>query len=137
MIPKHRVAHPFFPKVQPHAPDTVQTPSRDSLSFWGKIKYSIWEIGKLLKERNVKFAMRAGLAIALLAAPAYFEETRQFFVENQGDWALVSVWFFHLDKMPLLIFLQTFIVMSPTIGAVRLTFVFRRCYSANVFLLID
>ncbi|KAJ2918023.1 hypothetical protein MD484_g2384, partial [Candolleomyces efflorescens] len=104
MIPQHRVAHPFFPKVQPHAPDTVQTPARDSLSFWGKIKYSLWEIGKLLKERNVKFAMRAGLAIALLAAPAYFDETRQFFVENQGDWALVS----------------TFIVMSPTIGATNI-----------------
>jgi hypothetical protein len=98
MIPQHRVAHPFFPKVQPHAPDTVQTPSRDSLSFWGKIKYSIWEIGKMLKERNVKFAMRAGLAIALLAAPAFFDGTRQFFVENQGDWALVSVFLFLLPR---------------------------------------
>ncbi|RXW25613.1 hypothetical protein EST38_g244 [Candolleomyces aberdarensis] len=104
MIPQHRVAHPFFPKVQPHAPDTVQTPSRDSLSLWGRVKYSLWEAGKLLKERNVKFAMRAGLAIALLAAPAFFDETRQFFVENQGDWALVS----------------TFIVMSPTIGATNI-----------------
>ncbi|KAJ2931494.1 hypothetical protein H1R20_g5603, partial [Candolleomyces eurysporus] len=104
MIPQHRVAHPFFPKVQPHAPDTVQTPSRDSLSLWGKVKYSLWEVGKLLKERNVKFAMRAGLAIALLASPAFFDETRQFFVENQGDWALVS----------------TFIVMSPTIGATNI-----------------
>ncbi|KAF6761178.1 hypothetical protein DFP72DRAFT_880344 [Ephemerocybe angulata] len=103
IVPPHRVAHPFFPKVRPHAPDTIQTPSKSQLTLWGRLKYDIWEFGKLLKERNVKFAMRAGLAIALLASPAFFDSTRPFFVENQGDWALLSA----------------FVVMSPTIGAVR------------------
>lgn len=104
IVPPHRVAHPFFPKVRPHAPDTIQTPSKSQLTLWGRLKYDIWEFGKLLKERNVKFAMRAGLAIALLASPAFFDSTRPFFVENQGDWALLSA----------------FVVMSPTIGATNI-----------------
>lgn len=51
----------------------------------------MWELGKTLQERNVKFAMRAGLAISLLASPAFFDATRPAFVEFQGDWALLSV----------------------------------------------
>ena len=45
----------------------------------------------MFKQRNVKYAMKAGIAIALLASPAFFDATRPFFVEYQGDWALVSV----------------------------------------------
>ncbi|KAJ3519837.1 hypothetical protein NMY22_g13018 [Coprinellus aureogranulatus] len=104
IVPQHRVAHPFFPKVHPHAPDTIQTPSKSQLTFWGRLKYDLWELGKLLKERNVKFAMRAGLAISLLASPAFFDSTRPIFVEMQGDWALLSA----------------FVVMSPTIGATNM-----------------
>jgi hypothetical protein len=61
------------------------------LTFWGRLKYDLWELGKLLKERNVKFAMRAGLAISILASAAFFDATRPMFVELQGDWALLSV----------------------------------------------
>ncbi|KAG2015556.1 hypothetical protein CC2G_008817 [Coprinopsis cinerea AmutBmut pab1-1] len=101
MIPQHRIAHPFFPKIRPHAPDTLQTPSMSQLTFWGRMKHRVWELSKLPKQRNVKYAMRAGIAIALLAMPAFFDATRPYFVEFQGDWALVS----------------TFVVISPTIGA--------------------
>jgi hypothetical protein len=34
---------------------------------------------------------RPGMAIAMLASPAFFDATRPIFVENWGDWALVSV----------------------------------------------
>jgi hypothetical protein len=91
VVPQHRIVHTFFPKVRPHAPDTLQTPSRSQFSFWGRVKYSIWELSKFFKQRNVKYAMKAGIAIALLASPAFFDATRPFFVEYQGDWALVSV----------------------------------------------
>ncbi|TFK20952.1 hypothetical protein FA15DRAFT_672991 [Coprinopsis marcescibilis] len=101
MIPQHRVAHAFFPKIRPHAPDTIQTPSRKQLSFWGRVKHRVWELSGVFKERNVKYAIKAGIAIALLASPAFFDVTRPYFVEYQGDWALVS----------------TFVVLSPTIGA--------------------
>lgn len=44
-----------------------------------------------MKERDVKFATKAGMATALLAAPAFFDATRPFFLQNWGEWALISV----------------------------------------------
>ncbi|KIK69372.1 hypothetical protein GYMLUDRAFT_35450 [Collybiopsis luxurians FD-317 M1] len=99
--PTNRTYRPQFPKVTPHAPDTIQTPSRRNLSFVGRVGQGIWSLGKRLNERDTKFAVKAGMATAILAAPAFFERTRGLFVEYYGDWALISF----------------FVVMSPTIGA--------------------
>ncbi|THH31394.1 hypothetical protein EUX98_g2773 [Antrodiella citrinella] len=90
-----------FPKVKPHAPNTIQTPSRQNLTFWGKVKQSIWALGARLKEQDLKYAIKAGMATAILAAPAFVESTRPTFVEYRGEWALISF----------------FVVISPTIGA--------------------
>lgn len=63
------------------------------------------------------------MAIAILASPAFFDATRPFFVQNQGDWALVSVRLHtSVFASPKLVskFLQTFVVMSPTIGATNM-----------------
>ncbi|KAJ7354534.1 Fusaric acid resistance protein-like-domain-containing protein [Mycena albidolilacea] len=101
MTPAHRRTHPSFPKVRPHAPNTIQTPGRERLTWIGKIKQSLWAVGKRLTESDTKYAVKAGMATALLAAPAFFDATRPMFVELWGDWALISF----------------FIVISPTIGA--------------------
>ncbi|EKM80929.1 hypothetical protein AGABI1DRAFT_56115 [Agaricus bisporus var. burnettii JB137-S8] len=101
LIPEHRNAHPGFPKVKPHAPNTVLTPSGKDLTFIGRVKQRLWAIGARMKERDVKFATKAGMATALLAAPAFFDATRPFFLQNWGEWALISF----------------FVVISPTIGA--------------------
>ncbi|KAK7448857.1 hypothetical protein VKT23_013587 [Stygiomarasmius scandens] len=99
--PEKRGPRPVFPKVKPHAPDTIQTPSRKNLSFVGKTKQWIWSIGKRMTERDIKYAVKAGMATALLAAPAFFDATRPFVLEYNVDWALISF----------------FVVISPTIGA--------------------
>lgn len=91
MISPQRTAQPWFPKVRPHAPDTIQTPSWNSLSLLGKIDRSIWLIGKRLTERDTKFAIKAGMATAILASPAFIDSTRPTFVAYFGDWALISV----------------------------------------------
>lgn len=101
IIPDHRRPVASFPKVRPHAPNTIQTPPRNKLPLVGRIKQTLWEVGKRLAERDTKYAFKAGMATAMLAAPAFFDATRPIFVENWGDWALVSF----------------FIVISPTIGA--------------------
>ncbi|KAF8798745.1 hypothetical protein BYT27DRAFT_7122602 [Phlegmacium glaucopus] len=101
MIPQHRRVHPFFAKIRPHAPDTLQTPPHHQLSWVGKLKRILWVVGRRLKERDTKFAIKAGMALSLLALPAFLESTRPTFVEYWGDWALISF----------------FIVISPTIGA--------------------
>jgi hypothetical protein len=47
-----------------------------------------------MNERDVKFATKAGMATALLAAPTFFDATRPFFLQNWGEWALISVTLF-------------------------------------------
>jgi hypothetical protein len=93
IMPRHRHTPPSFPKVRPHAPNTIQTPPRDNLTFIGRVKQSVWAIGKRLTERDTKYAVKAGIAMAILAAPAFFDSTRPIFVKYWGDWALISVGF--------------------------------------------
>lgn len=80
-----------FPKVRPHAPNTVQTPASSELTLWGRFKQWIWRVGGILKGRTVKFAFKAGMATALLASPAFFEASRPVFLKFRGEWALISV----------------------------------------------
>ncbi|KAK7001339.1 ArAE-2 domain-containing protein [Favolaschia claudopus] len=101
IVPAHRRTHPSFPKVRPHAPNTIQTPGYERLTWIGKVKQWMWRTGNRLGENDTKYAVKAGMATALLAAPAFFDTTRPYFVEYWGDWALISF----------------FIVISPTIGA--------------------
>jgi hypothetical protein len=98
MIPAHRRTHPSFPKVRPHAPNTIQTPARDRLSWAGKIKQHLWTTGRRLAESDMKYAFKAGMATALLAAPAFFETTRPIFLGLWGHWAVISVRFFCMTE---------------------------------------
>ena len=82
---------PIFPKVRPHAPNTILTPPREELSFWGRMGQSIWRLNRMFKGNNVKYAFKAGMATALLAAPAFFDATRPVFTDYRGEWALISV----------------------------------------------
>ena len=55
------------------------------------MKRIICEIGIRLTERDAKYAIKAGMATAILSAPAFFDATRPTFVQYYGDWALISV----------------------------------------------
>ncbi|KAF7375656.1 ArAE-2 domain-containing protein [Mycena sanguinolenta] len=101
MVPVHRRTHPSFPKVRPHAPNTIQTPAWNRLTWLGKSKQRLWKIGRRLTENDMKYAFKAGMATALLAAPAFFDTTRPIFLNLSGHWALISC----------------LVVISPTIGA--------------------
>ena len=57
----------------------------------GKLNQSIWAFGARLKEKDVKYALKVGMATAILAAPAFFDATRPIFTEYRGEWALISV----------------------------------------------
>lgn len=91
LIPKHRRPAASFPKVRPHAPNTVQTPPRNKLPLIGRIKQTLWAIGSRLVESDAKYAFKVGMATAIMAAPAFFDATRPIFVDYWGDWALISV----------------------------------------------
>lgn len=85
-----------------------------------RVGQTIWSIGARLKENDSKFAIKTGMATAMLAAPAFFDATRPIFTEYRGEWALISVRVAFLDIVRKLIirYAQFFVVMSPTIGAV-------------------
>ncbi|KDQ28849.1 hypothetical protein PLEOSDRAFT_156585 [Pleurotus ostreatus PC15] len=63
---------PVLPQGPPHAPNTMQTPSRTNLSFFGKVAQMLWSIGNRLQQRDVKYAIKAGMATTLLATPVFF-----------------------------------------------------------------
>lgn len=91
LVPSNSQNIPKFPKVRPHAPNTIQTPRRESLDFTGRLKQSLWTFLARVWEPDIKYAIRTGLAAAILAFPAFFEATRPLFVEYRGEWALLSV----------------------------------------------
>ena len=47
--------------------------------------------GDRLKQNDMRHAIKTGMALAMLAAPAFFDATRPIFVEYKGEWALISV----------------------------------------------
>lgn len=51
----------------------------------------MWALGDRMKERDIKYAVKAGMATAILAAPAFFSTTRPMFVQYRLEWALISV----------------------------------------------
>ncbi|CAE7150897.1 unnamed protein product [Rhizoctonia solani] len=91
---------PLFPKVKPHAPNTALRLPRTQLTTWGRVKQSIWALGQFLRQPEIKYSIKTGMAVAALAAPAFIESTRETFVEYRGEWALISC----------------FVVLSPTVG---------------------
>jgi len=88
--PQHRLK-PSFPKVKPHAPNTMHTPLRSDLPFFARAKQALWILGARLKERDIQYAFKAGTGMSILAAPAFFDATRPVFVDYRGEWALISV----------------------------------------------
>ncbi|KAG8975012.1 hypothetical protein FRB90_009653, partial [Tulasnella sp. 427] len=97
---KNKHKQSAFPKIRPHAPNTIQTPAPGVLSLTGRIKHSFWRLGARLRETDLKYAIKSGFAIAILALPAIIESTRPYFLRYRGEWALISC----------------FVVLSPTIG---------------------
>ena len=84
--------HPVvFPKVTPHAPNTKQTPAREELTAVERFYQSLWAFGARAQQNDIKYAVKVGMATAMLAAPAFFDATRPVFVEYRGEWALISV----------------------------------------------
>ncbi|CAE6366554.1 unnamed protein product [Rhizoctonia solani] len=91
---------PLFPKVKPHAPNTALRLARTQLTTWGRVKQSIWALGQFFRQPEIKYSIKSGMAVAILAAPAFIESTRETFIEYRGEWALISC----------------FVVLSPTVG---------------------
>ncbi|BEJ17565.1 hypothetical protein CspHIS471_0609660 [Cutaneotrichosporon sp. HIS471] len=81
---------PLFPKTQRDERGTLLTPARASMSFRQRLSQFLWELGTRLSEPDLRYAIKTGLGGAILAAPAFAETTRPFFIDYHGEWALIT-----------------------------------------------
>jgi hypothetical protein len=97
----------------------MQTPAPSTLGRYGRLQRRIWDGLNRLKEGDLRYSLKVGVPIAILAAPAFIDATRPIFVDWRGEWALISVseTVSTLDS-GLLKYYQFFVVMGQTIGAV-------------------
>lgn len=51
-----------FPRVAPHAPNTAQTPPREMLTFGGRLKRTLWNLGARMREPDMKYAFKTGVS---------------------------------------------------------------------------
>ncbi|KAG8818779.1 hypothetical protein FRC17_010709 [Serendipita sp. 399] len=100
-IDPSQAPHRAFPRTRAHAPNTQHTPARSSLPAFGRIQHRLWSFLNKLKDGDMRYSFKVGVSTAILAAPAFIDATRPFFVEWRGEWALISF----------------FVVMGQTIGA--------------------
>ncbi|KIJ49281.1 hypothetical protein M422DRAFT_93876, partial [Sphaerobolus stellatus SS14] len=45
----------------------------------------LWALGARIKEPDMKYAVKTGLATVMLAAPAFWEGAREVFLEYKGS----------------------------------------------------
>lgn len=62
VLPTSRTVKEAFPSIQPHAPNTAQTPNAEHLSLGGRVKQAMWRIGARLKETDMLYSIKCGLA---------------------------------------------------------------------------
>ncbi|WRT68516.1 uncharacterized protein IL334_005492 [Kwoniella shivajii] len=79
-----------FPKNRSDAAGPVLLPDKRSLNTWGRTKQAFWRFGERLREPDMRYAIKTGLGGAILAAPAYTEAGRPFFLQYRGEWALIA-----------------------------------------------
>nr|XP_018261601.1 uncharacterized protein I303_06041 [Kwoniella dejecticola CBS 10117]OBR83759.1 hypothetical protein I303_06041 [Kwoniella dejecticola CBS 10117] len=89
-IDPSKLQPPPFPKNRNDSTGSVLTPDRRYLNAWGKTKQAFWRFGERLREPDMRYAIKTGLGGAILAAPAYTEAGRPFFLQYRGEWALIA-----------------------------------------------
>ncbi|GMK57518.1 hypothetical protein CspeluHIS016_0403520 [Cutaneotrichosporon spelunceum] len=88
-IDPSKLQPPLFPKTQRHEQGTLLNPTRASMTFRQQLSQLLWELGTRLSEPDLRYAIKTGLGGAILAAPAFSEKTRPFFIDYHGEWALI------------------------------------------------
>ncbi|WVW85494.1 hypothetical protein I302_107532 [Kwoniella bestiolae CBS 10118] len=89
-IDPSKLQPPLFPKSRTDSTATVIIPDKRSLNAWGRFKQAFWRFGERLREPDMRYAIKTGLGGAILAAPAYTEAGRPFFLQYRGEWALIA-----------------------------------------------
>lgn len=78
-----------FPKIVDGALTSHQVPASE-LSFVGQIKYAFWRLGWHMRQPNLRFAIKTGVGVAVLASAAFIPGTRPLWLAWRGEWALIS-----------------------------------------------
>ncbi|KAG9292181.1 hypothetical protein G9A89_023901 [Geosiphon pyriformis] len=98
---------PQFPEHSHNLYNTLQTP--EPKTKWQAFTMRIWKWSSCFRRFEVKYAFKAAVSAAILAAPAFIEYTRPTFVKYRGEWACISM----------------MVVMVPTVGGTNLMGLYR------------
>lgn len=77
-----------FPRMESHAYTSHRT-SETEVSAWTRFKRRVWAFGHHLREPTIRFAIKTGVGLALLAWPA-FTSFRPVWLRWRGEWAMIS-----------------------------------------------
>ncbi|ORX38403.1 Fusaric acid resistance protein-like-domain-containing protein [Kockovaella imperatae] len=96
---------PLFPRSQADGEENYSI----TFTLWERFRKRLWTMGEFLRRPNIRYALKAGIGGAILAAPAYTEAGRPIFLRYRGEWALIAY----------------ISAINPTVGATNLISVFR------------
>ncbi|OAD04671.1 hypothetical protein MUCCIDRAFT_72929 [Mucor lusitanicus CBS 277.49] len=120
---KKKPAATFIPNER-HKMDTLHTPIPKT--HWRRMILHVWRTFSLLKLQKTRYAIKATVAVILLAIPAFLESTGTWFREWRMEWALITL----------------MVVMTPVLGGTNLVAIYRiystalGCFVAMCFYLL-
>jgi hypothetical protein len=56
-----------------------------------RLRYLVWRISQALSSYECKFTIKMGLAVFVLALPAYIPSSQEWYASDRGQWAAVTV----------------------------------------------
>lgn len=60
------------------------------LALKPRLYHLLWEIIQRCRMNDIKYAVKVGMATALLAAPAFSDTWREKFLEYRMEWGLIA-----------------------------------------------
>lgn len=88
--PSEFLKPPTFPRKGELAPNTATNPLASMLSLKPRLYHKCWEFLERCKKNDIKYAVKVGMATALLAAPAFSDTWRQTFLDWKMEWSLIA-----------------------------------------------
>lgn len=83
----HLVTHSPFPERLDGALSSHQVhPSQ--LTLFGRVKRSFWHLLWQIRQPHVKFAVKTGVGVTILASAAFIPRLRPIWLKWRGEWAL-------------------------------------------------
>ncbi|KAI8975478.1 Fusaric acid resistance protein-like-domain-containing protein [Mycotypha africana] len=120
---RHHLMSSFIPNER-NMMNTLHTPLPKT--NWRRFFIGVWQLFSLFKLQKMRYAIKAMIATIILAIPAFYEPTQDWFRTYRMEWALITL----------------MVVMTPTVGGTNIVAIYRifstilGCYVAMAFYML-